>query len=225
MTRAKTSPRRSRPQAARKRRTPAERTAEILDAALDQFARRDFNSVTIRDIARQCRINIALIYYYFNDKEALFRAAIGHAIREALGRYREPSRAGLKPAEALDNWFDINVQLFEPLSRMAKIIIDYHFSAMRDAALDRMIARLYAEERALLERAIRRGIAQGQFRKVEPARAARFISTHLDGIFFASMSRRHVDLARNMADLRATLADYLAHRPATRPKQRNRQAP
>ncbi|MGH6934459.1 MAG: TetR/AcrR family transcriptional regulator [Dongiaceae bacterium] len=221
----RSTPKGARATPARRRRQPAERTAEILDAALDQFARRDFNSVTIRDIARQCRINIALIYYYFNDKEELFRAAIGHAIKQALGRYGEPRRGGAGPVEALDSWFDINIQLFEPLSRMAKIIIDYHYSPSRDASLDRMIERLYAEERALLQQAIRQGIAQGVFRKVDPARAARFVSTHLDGIFFASMSRRHVDLKRNMADLRTTLWDYLGYRPPAAKRRRDRQTP
>lgn len=219
------STRRLRHQPARRRRTPAERTAEILEAALDQFARRDFNSVTIRDIAKQCRINLALIYYYFNDKEELFRAAIGHAIKQALGRYREPSRDGAGPVEALEAWFDINIQMFEPLSRMAKIIIDYHFSPMRDASLDRMIERLYADERALLAKAIRQGIDQGVFRPVDPARAARFVSTHLDGIFFASMSRRHADLIRNMEDLRRTLWDYLGYRPRPTKQRLNRHAP
>ena len=44
--------------------------------ALNLFAERNLSSVTIKDIACEIGINTALIYHYFDNTEALFRAAI-----------------------------------------------------------------------------------------------------------------------------------------------------
>jgi hypothetical protein len=60
-------------------------------------------------------------------------------------------------------------------------------------------------------------VAQGLFRPVDPEVTARFISTHLDGLFFAAMNRKKSDLAVNMEDMRCLLWDYLgAQQPARR---------
>jgi len=206
---------------ARRRRPPGERAEEILAVSLDLFAKRDFSRVTIRDIARACAINVALIYYYFGSKEELFRASIEHAIKQALGRYRESRKRHDDPVDALNDWFDINLQLFEPLQRMAKVIIDYQFSNLSVASIDRLIERLYADEQELLAENIREGMRRGQFRPVDARSVAEFISTHLDGIFFASMSRLNVDHRARMENLRRTLWDHLGHRPATHPTSRS----
>lgn len=53
------------------------RRAQILRAALDQFAAHGFSGATIKGIARAARLQSqALIYWYFPTKEALFQAVI-----------------------------------------------------------------------------------------------------------------------------------------------------
>src|SRR5215510_16045875 len=46
----------------------------ILDAAEELFASKGFNATSTRLIARQAGVNIALLYYYFESKEGLYRA-------------------------------------------------------------------------------------------------------------------------------------------------------
>ncbi len=215
---AKTAAARSRRDSApRARRAAGDRASDILAVALDLFARRDFASVTVRDIARACDINIALIYYYFGSKEELFRASIEHAIQQAIGGYRRLRTKQTNPIAALEDWFNINVELFDTLRQMAKVTIDYYFSTKSVASIDRLIEKLYEDERQLLAENIRDGVAQGLFRAVDPEGTARFISTHLDGLFFATMNRKKSDLTVNMEDMRRLLWDYLgAQQPARR---------
>ena len=61
-------------------RTPEEsdRRAQILDAALEEFASQGFRGATIKRIAQQARLQSqALIYWYFSSKEDLFQAVLG----------------------------------------------------------------------------------------------------------------------------------------------------
>jgi pyruvate formate lyase activating enzyme len=56
------------------RRAIAERNvAAILDAAEALFAQRGFAATTIKQIGAEAGVNSALLYYYFDDKETLYR--------------------------------------------------------------------------------------------------------------------------------------------------------
>ena len=62
---------------------------ELARIALDLFAEPHFASVTIKDIGRAANVNSAMIYYYYQDKEHLFRAAIESAIDEGIRSLRQ----------------------------------------------------------------------------------------------------------------------------------------
>lgn len=55
--------------------------ARILDSALQLFAARGFDAVTVRDIAEHAGANPAAISYYFGAKEQLIQQAIRSVIR------------------------------------------------------------------------------------------------------------------------------------------------
>jgi len=62
-------------EAPRKRNAEATRTA-ILEAAKAQFARGGYDLTSLRDIAGQAGVDVALIKRYFGGKEALFTEAL-----------------------------------------------------------------------------------------------------------------------------------------------------
>jgi AcrR family transcriptional regulator len=51
-----------------------ERRKSILDAAFDLFTSQGYNGTSIRDIARKAGTSLSNLYYYYQDKEALFTA-------------------------------------------------------------------------------------------------------------------------------------------------------
>ncbi|MDJ0866232.1 MAG: TetR/AcrR family transcriptional regulator [Myxococcota bacterium] len=57
----------------------------ILTAALATFAERGFDGARTREIAERAGANLGLIKYYFDTKEALWKAAVDRAFEE-LGR-------------------------------------------------------------------------------------------------------------------------------------------
>lgn len=44
----------------------------IIDACIHLMEKKDFNSVTVREIAEEANVNVAAINYYFGDKTKLF---------------------------------------------------------------------------------------------------------------------------------------------------------
>lgn len=56
--------------------TGEDRREQILDAAMRVFAQKGFSRATNRDVAREAGITAGLIYYYFANKEALFKTLL-----------------------------------------------------------------------------------------------------------------------------------------------------
>ena len=106
-------------------------------------------------------------------------------------------------------WLDVNIELAEPLKNMAKTLFDYKLRDGHVAAIETMIRKFYAREERLLRRTIAAGIKKRVFRPADARRAALFLSTHLDGIFFATMLRPELDMRDLMEDLRQMLAACL----------------
>jgi AcrR family transcriptional regulator len=58
------------------RRRKDARPAELIDAGLKEFAARGFSGARLEDVARRAGVVKGTIYRYFEDKEALFVAAV-----------------------------------------------------------------------------------------------------------------------------------------------------
>jgi AcrR family transcriptional regulator len=205
-------------------RKSKDRARAIAAVALDLFAERDFSTVTLKDIASRAGINPALVYYYFEDKEDLFRFSIESAIFAALDHYGRIDDEHEHPVDLINGWFDNNLALSRTIANLLKIKLDYSRSRLRLRSVDRLIRKFYEDECRILADAISKGVARRLFRKIEAERLALFVSSHLDGIMVASIIRPGFDLAGSLGDLRALLFEYLAppRRAKTRKPQRRR---
>jgi len=61
---------------ARTAKVVEDRRDQIIEAAMNVFARKGFTRATNKDIAQEAGITTGLIYYYFESKEALLKAII-----------------------------------------------------------------------------------------------------------------------------------------------------
>jgi AcrR family transcriptional regulator len=82
-------------------RTPTR--ARIRETAERLFAEHGFRRVTVRDISRAARVNVAAVNYHFGDKMGLYREVVQTAIDAMRGTTEAARRAGegLAPEERL----------------------------------------------------------------------------------------------------------------------------
>jgi AcrR family transcriptional regulator len=188
---------------------PDARRREILTIALDVFSSGEYSTVTMRDVAVRANVNSALVYYYFKSKEQLVAAVIGHSMREALDLYTKRTVGFSDPRAALDEWFRVNVTFFAPLKKMARILVQHQSSTSRHSLIDEQVRKLYYSEQNILHRCIAAGIKLGTFRRLDPEVAAVFISAHLDGICFVSITRPWTNMRAFMRGQWLEIWDYL----------------
>jgi len=60
----------------------------ILEAALEAFAQRGYDGVSVRELNRQIGVSHNLVHHYFGSKEALWRAAIDFGLGRANEAWR-----------------------------------------------------------------------------------------------------------------------------------------
>src|SRR5277367_3878848 len=80
---------------------PEESRAAILQAAAKEFSELGIAGARTDAIAREARVNKALLYYYFKDKETLYAAVLDHAfagLKESVLRVLD---SDLPPREKL----------------------------------------------------------------------------------------------------------------------------
>ena len=188
------------------------RRQEILSAALNLFSSRDYSAITIKDIAQLAGVNTSLLYYYFEDKEALFRAALEEAVGAAMRNYDEVASKHSEPVDLIDDWFQMHVVLAEDIRRLVKILMDYSGSPSQTRVLDDVVRKFYDVEIQILTKAVRRGQREGLFNAVSPQAAAAFASTHLDGIMVRSVIQPQLDIANAVDTFREAFWAYVGYK-------------
>ncbi|MBX9861441.1 MAG: TetR/AcrR family transcriptional regulator [Hyphomicrobium sp.] len=189
------------------------RRQEILSAALKLFSERDYSAITIKDIAQLAQVNTSLLYYYYADKEALFRAALEEAVGAAMRNYAEIASKHSEPVDLIDDWFQMHVELTSDIRRLVKILIDYSSSSSQTRVLDDVVSKFYDVETEVLSKAIRRGQRLGLFNNVSPQTAAMFASMHLDGVMVRSIIQPQLNVPAAIAAFRTAFWAYVGYDP------------
>jgi TetR/AcrR family transcriptional regulator len=142
--------------------------AAILQAAIREFAREGVAGARIDAIARSAKVNKALLYYYYIDKETLYGETLDYVFQ--------------KRAEVLKSVLDLDLPPGEKVLRYVSVFFDYlaeypyhrevvqreMLSLSRRSQMRRVIVRYVKPLYAEMSKVIQRGIADGTFRPVDP---------------------------------------------------------
>ena len=145
-----------------------DRRAEIISAAIKLFVLKGYSGTRLDEVARAARVSKGLPYLYFESKEDLFKAVVREALLPPLiaGEVRLQAHQG-SVAELLRGLVRDYADFIRHISGgIAKLVI-------AEANNFPEIGRFYVEEvvsrgRAFMAELIRRGIATGEFRPVDP---------------------------------------------------------
>ena len=150
-------------------RTDSEQRPRILGAALGVFGDKGFGGATIRDIGKEAGVNSALLYYYFEDKRALYLETILTLLGEFFDRL-EGSRGELPDARArirllVDNLFGYYGE--NPLrARFMTDTIINHADLLGEA-----LNTLIRTRAAIPIQVLQEGMARGELRPANPVHA------------------------------------------------------
>ncbi|MER6561069.1 TetR/AcrR family transcriptional regulator [Streptomyces sp. NPDC001027] len=92
----------------RRRMGVEERRQQLIGVALDLFAQRSPDDVSIDEIAAAAGISRPLVYHYFPGKLSLYEAALKRASEDLAGRFSEPHEGplGARLLRVMHRFFD-----------------------------------------------------------------------------------------------------------------------
>src|ERR1700731_3720819 len=150
---------------------PEESRAAILQAAAEEFAKHGIAGARTDAIARAAKVNKALLYYYFTDKETLYGAVLDNAFSGMKTNIFKVLDSDLPVREKImayaGAYFDFiaSNQIYPKLMQREMMRAREGHSDHIDRLVKTYLQPIFRKVGELLHR----GIAEGEFRKVDPA--------------------------------------------------------
>ena len=194
---------------------PEESRTAILQAAIREFAREGVAGARTDAIAKAAKVNKALLYYYFRDKDALYGAALEQVFRERdavlMPILRENTPPGEKVLRYVGAFFDFLA--CHPGHR--EMVQREMFTMPRRAQALRMAKAHLKPMFEELLKVFREGIEKGVFRPVDPMQfipsmAAVVVHYFGSAPFMKMMTNQDPLSPERLAARRAAVLDFIS---------------
>jgi TetR/AcrR family transcriptional regulator len=152
------------------RRHPEKSRAAILRAAVAEFAEHGIAGARTDAIAHAARVNKALLYYYFKDKDALYGAVLDHVFSGLRERLMPVLESDLEPREKMLEYVGRYFDYIAANPRFPRVVqAEWMRVGPRGNPQMLRIAREYfAPIYRLVAEMLREGMEKRQFRAVNP---------------------------------------------------------
>ncbi len=212
---------------------PAASRAAILRAAAEEFAEHGIAGARTEAIAREARVNKALLYYYFKDKETLYGAVLDNAFSGLKATVFRVLDSDLPPRKKIMTYVGTYFDFIASNQVYPKLMQREMMRAREGHSphIEKLVKNYFQPIFARVSELLRKGIVEGEFRKIDPAH---FIPSMVAMIIFYFSSAplmqkivRFNPLApERIAERRAAVLDFISaalFRPDQHTVQRGRQ--
>jgi AcrR family transcriptional regulator len=186
------------------------RREQIVRATIRCLARDGYAGLTMKRVAAEAAVSQGILHYYFRDKAAMLAAAArrvtvdldrrvaaeSRRARDARGGLRAVIRACLRTAvDNRDFW---------------TVFIEFWGEAFHERRLAAVNRQAYARARRLIGAGLARGVATGEFRRIDVKEAAALVLAVLDGLSLqVTFDRGLLTLPRAVRAAETVLFRYL----------------
>ena len=156
------------------RRLPEERPMQILSAALAEFGEEGIAGAKLENIAARAGVSKGTIYLYFSSKEDLFREVVRQILVPRMRETEQSLQRGT-PTEQLERFMRLHWAHFDRPGTAGWIRL-----VLTELYKHPDLWQFYYDEavrasNAILSGIIERGIAAGEFRRIDPTSAVSMI--------------------------------------------------
>lgn len=165
---------------------------QILEVAETLFAEKGFDGTSIRDIAKEASINIAMVSYYFGSKEHLLESLLIFRTSDLKFELENLIDEDLEPIEKINRLIEIYIKRINNNCGIYRILQFEFTSKKRDINLQSYI-ELKKGNLKSLENIIQEGQSKGVFRKdiiiplLTPTILGTYFHFHTNRAFFEKL--------------------------------------
>lgn len=195
------------------RRKVEVRREEILVATVEEIEATGMATLRVADVAARLGVSTGLVFYHFATKDALLAAALEFAVAREL----DVLDANLASGQSVTDGLRRVIASYAPSGNAQgwPLWIDAWGMALRVPAIHQAMRTLDARWLAVMEAAVREGVARGEFSCADPAASIGRVGAALDGFAVAAVVYRRASPAQLRTWLRDALAAELGLDPST----------
>lgn len=147
--------------------------ADVLAAARKVFALRGFSGTSVREVAEAARVNKAMIYYYFKDKEDLYRAVLSDSFAAMKDIWEHDVFKGNAPARLkIQKYIEGFISFQHKNEDLRKILaMEFSTAGAKSDNLKWIAKRYFAKNHAFLIKILEAGMQSGELKRVNPLMA------------------------------------------------------
>jgi AcrR family transcriptional regulator len=138
-----------------------EKANQIIDAAQKRFALHGFEKTTMKEIAGDLNMSKGSLYYYFPDKEHLYKAIVCKEHDLFILTLREEIHKLADPSLMLRKYVEIRLDLFRMLINLSRSRLNTLPGI--NSFLQEIIANLWLQEKETVKEILETGNALGKF--------------------------------------------------------------
>ena len=149
---------------------PEQSRAAILQAAVREFAREGIAGARTDAIARAAKVNKALLYYYFKDKEALYGAVLDQVFGGLVTHLEEVFSRDLPPREKILAYAGAHFDYVASHPLYPRIVQGEMMGVGRTRTnhLEKIVKRYFRPLFGRIAEVLKKGQFSGEFRPVDP---------------------------------------------------------
>lgn len=140
-----------------------ERRAQIIESAIQVFARQGFASTRMDDVAAESGLSKGLLYWYFKSKEDIIIAIADLLFSAEFHKMQSLSVEGQTARACLESFLEIFIADLQGTMKVAPVIYEFYALAFRNATVRRVMQEYLGRFVAILEPVVQRGMEGGEF--------------------------------------------------------------
>lgn len=161
-----------------------ERKSQIIEAAMNVFARQGFHDARMDDIAQEAGLSKGALYLYYKSKDAIIAAILNYFFALEMRKIRAILEAGndLSIDERLlsiNHFFAADLKW---LSTAAPIMFEFYAVAARQKVVRQSLKGYFKEYRDLVTVFIQRSIDQGEIGPADAEQIAVMLASLYEGL-------------------------------------------
>ena len=160
-----------------------ERRDQILEAATIVFSERGIHQTRMADVAEESGVSKGLLYWYFTSKEEIIIAIAQRLFGRELNEVSALAEKDGSARQLLNEFIDIMVIDIARIKPLLPLLYEFFAMVIRQKTAKKIASNMAHQMFADLEKIIRRGIEQGEFREVDPLDTVVAIGAMIEGTY------------------------------------------
>ncbi len=159
-----------------------EKKGQILDAALSVIIEKGYENSRMDDIVEKSQLSKGAIYWYYKSKEEVYLSLVDYWFIQYSSGVVDTLKQQESASDQLKALFDFFIEQFDKNPATFKLLVEFWRLAGLNPDFNAKLQQIYSDFLEYIIEIIKVGVANGEFKNVEPRITALSILINIEGI-------------------------------------------